>query len=97
MKDTSIFVAIIVLFAAFASIGALSANNTVVEEDTESVLFLKEANSFKAELLDAQEAALEAAHRIISKHDIADIDGSDEFAEYVELTAKVDSLLTTQL
>lgn len=93
MKETIINTIIILLLAGAATIGALSAkesSNVLIED-------LKESNDFKRELLNAQEKALESAHKIISKHDIADIDGSDEFAEYLEASVKVDSLLNTQL
>lgn len=61
------------------------------------VEFLREANQYKLELLNAEEDALEKANMLIIKHDIGDIDGSDLFSDYLESINKVDSLYMTQL
>lgn len=90
-QDTIIGIVIVALLALASAVGVLSA------KEDESTEFLIQANRFKLELINAQAEALEAAHKIISKHDIADVDGSDEFVEYLELSNKVDSLLNTQL
>lgn len=58
---------------------------------------LYEANSFKRELLDSQWDVINRADYLLDKHDIADIDGSDEFSDYLDARCRVDSLLMTQL
>jgi hypothetical protein len=48
------------------------------------------------QLIDAQNAALEKAEIVMDNNDLWDIDGSDDMAEYMELTAEVDSIWKTK-
>lgn len=57
---------------------------------------LKESNEFKKELVFAQDAALQKAHILIDKHNLLDKDGSDDMADYLEFSCRVDSLWETQ-
>lgn len=66
-------------------------------EKANDVKFLHEANNFKRELIDAQNAALEKAEIIMDRHNLWDIDGSDDMADYLEFSMRVDSLWNTQL
>lgn len=54
-------------------------------------------HSSDAELIDAQNAALEKAEIVMDNNNLYDIDGSDDMAEYLDLCLEVDSLWKTQL
>lgn len=58
---------------------------------------IREHNDFKRELLMPTLEALDNADYLINKHDLYDIDGSDEMSDYLEYKSKVDSLANTQL
>lgn len=49
-------------------------------------------HSSDAELIDAQNAALEKAEIVMDNNDLYDIDGSDDMAEYLDLCMEVDSI-----
>lgn len=49
-------------------------------------------HSSDAELIDAQNAALEKAEIVMDNNDLYDIDGSDDMAEYMNLCLEVDSI-----
>lgn len=49
-------------------------------------------HSSDAELIDAQNAALEKAKIVMDNNDLYDIDGSDDMAEYLDLCLEVDSI-----
>lgn len=49
-------------------------------------------HSSDAELIDAQNAALEKAEIVMDNNDLYDIDGSDDMAEYMDLCLEVDSI-----
>ena len=49
-------------------------------------------HSSDAELIDAQNAALEKAEIVMDNNDLYDIDGSDDMAEYLDLCLEVDSI-----
>lgn len=49
-------------------------------------------HSSDAELIDAQNAALEKAEVVMDNNDLYDIDGSDDMAEYLDLCMEVDSI-----
>ena len=49
------------------------------------------------ELIDAQNAALEQAKKVMWNNDLFDADGSDDMADYLKLSCEVDSLCKTQL
>ena len=46
----------------------------------------------KTELVKAQEAALDAADKVINNNQLFDTDGSDAMVKYLDLAHKVDSL-----
>lgn len=48
--------------------------------------------NYDIELIDVQCAALETAEKVMWNNNLFDIDGSDDMAEYLDLSAKVDSL-----
>lgn len=54
-------------------------------------------HSSDAELIDAQNAALEKAEIVMDNNDLFDADGSDDMADYLELCCEVDSLRRTIL
>lgn len=62
-----------------------------------NVEFLKEANSFKYELIEAQEDALDKASKVIWNNNLVDADGSDDMADYLEAHSKVCDLYSSQL
>lgn len=66
---------------------------TSLKVNTDSV----EAKKFKVELIDAQNAALEQAEKVMWNNDLFDADGSDDMVEYFELCCEVDSLWDTCL
>lgn len=49
-------------------------------------------HSSDAELIDAQNAALEKAEIVMNNNNLYDIDGSDDMAEYLDLCMEVDSI-----
>lgn len=49
-------------------------------------------HSSDAELIDAQNAALEKAEIVMDNNNLYDIDGSDDMAEYMDLCLEVDSI-----
>lgn len=49
-------------------------------------------HSNDAELIDAQNAALEKAEIVMDNNNLYDIDGSDDMAEYMDLCLEVDSI-----
>lgn len=49
-------------------------------------------HSSDAELVDAQNAALEKAEIVMDNNNLYDIDGSDDMAEYLDLCLEVDSI-----
>ena len=49
-------------------------------------------HSSDAELIDAQNAALEKAEIVMDNNNLYDIDGSDDMAEYLDLCMEVDSI-----
>lgn len=49
-------------------------------------------HSSDAELIDAQNAALEKAETVMDNNNLYDIDGSDDMAEYMDLCLEVDSI-----
>lgn len=49
-------------------------------------------HSSDAELIDAQNAALEKAEIVMDNNNLYDIDGSDDMAEYLDLCLEVDSI-----
>lgn len=66
---------------------------TSLKVNTDSV----ESKKFKVELIDAQNAALEQAEKVMWNNDLFDADGSDDMADYLELCCEVDSLRRTIL
>lgn len=66
---------------------------TSLKVNTDSV----ESASFKRELIDAQNACLEQAERVMWNNNLFDTDGSDDMADYLELCCEVDSLWNTCL
>lgn len=66
---------------------------TSLKVNTDSV----EAKKFKVELIDAQNAALEQAEKVMWNNDLFDTDGSDDMATYLDLCFEVDSLWNTTL
>lgn len=66
---------------------------TCLKVNTDSV----ESASFKRELIDAQNSALEQAEKVMWNNGLFDADGSDDMADYLELCCEVDSLLNTCL
>lgn len=66
---------------------------TSLKVNTDSV----ESANFKRELIDAQNAALEQAEKVMWNNDLFDADGSDDMADYLELCCEVDSLWNTCL
>lgn len=83
-----------ILLCTLAAIVAFVAGyTTCLKVNTDSV----ESHNFKLELLDAQQAALEKAEKVMDNNNLWDVDGSDDMADYMELYSKVDSLLETQL
>ena len=78
---------------AVAIVAACAGYFTCLKVNTDSI----ESAKFKTELLDVQEKALVKSHKIMEKHDIYDLDGSDDMADYLELCCEVDSLWNTQL
>lgn len=54
-------------------------------------------HSSDTELIDAQNAALEQAEKVMWNNDLFDADGSDDMADYLELCCEVDSLWNTCL
>lgn len=59
--------------------------------------FLEDANSFKRELLNNQQQALEKAVILMNKHLLFDKDGSDDMADFLEYNEKVNQLLESQI
>lgn len=83
-----------ILFAALTAIAAFAAGYfTCLKVNTDSV----EAHDFKVELIDAQNAALEQAEKVMWNNGLFDADGSDDMADYLELCCEVDSLWRTTL
>lgn len=78
---------------AVAIVAACAGYFTCLKVNTDSI----ESAKFKTELLDVQEKALEKSHKIMEKHDIYDLDGSDDMADYLELCNKADMMLGSQL
>lgn len=82
--------AILITIALFLGFGiGWLANNGVKNQ-------LKESNEFKKELIFTQDAALQKAHILIDRHNLLDKDGSDDMADYLEFSCRVDSLWETQ-
>lgn len=83
-----------ILICTIAAIVAFGAGYlTSLKVNTDSV----EAKRFKVELIDAQNAALEQAEKVMWNNNLFDADGSDDMADYLELSCEVDSLWRTQL
>lgn len=57
---------------------------------------LFEANNFKRSLIEKQADALDKAAIVIDNNNLYDIDGSDDMADYLRASSKVDSLYNTQ-
>lgn len=57
-----------------------------------SICLMMQPESPNSELLDAQNACLEQAEKVMWNNDLFDADGSDDMADYLELACKVDSL-----
>lgn len=66
---------------------------TSLKVNTDSV----ESASFKRELIDAQNSALEKAEIVMDNNNLWDADGSDDMADYLKLCCVVDSLWNSQL
>lgn len=83
-----------ILLCTIAAIVAFGAGYlTCLKVNIDSV----EAKKFRVKLIDAQNAALEQAEKVIWNNDLFDADGSDDMADYLELSCEVDSLCRTQL
>lgn len=83
-----------ILLAALTAIAAFAAGYfTCLKVNTDSI----ESKKFKVELIDAQNAALEQAEKVMWNNDLFDADGSDDMADYLELCCEVDSLWMTTL
>lgn len=57
---------------------------------------LYEANKFKRVLIEKQADALNKASIVMDNNNLYDIDGSDDMADYLRASSKVDSLYNTQ-
>lgn len=84
------------VLVAIASFDAGYLANQKAGNTPEDYEFLQEANDFKSELIEAQHAALEQAEKVMDNNGLWDIDGSDDMADYMDLYARVDSLLRAQ-
>lgn len=83
----------IIICTLVAIVASVAGYVTCLMVNTDSV----ESASFKRELIDAQNAALEKAEIVMDNNDLWDADGSDDMADYLELCCEVDSLWKTQL
>lgn len=83
----------IILCSLVAIVASAAGYLTCLKVNTDLV----EAHDFKVELIDAQNAALEQAEKVMWNNDLFDADGSDEMVEYMDLCFEVDSLWKTQL
>lgn len=91
-----------ILICTLASILAFSAGWVTNQKVTETIPveeynFLKEANDFKRELLDAQYRALEQGNKVMDNNELWDEDGSDDMMYYMDYMEVVDSLYESQL
>lgn len=91
-----------VLICTLASILAFSAGWVTSQKVTETIPveeynFLKEANDFKRELLDAQYRALEQGNKVMDNNELWDEDGSDDMMMYMDYMEIVDSIYESQL
>lgn len=83
-----------IIFCSLAAIAAFAAGYlTCLKVNTDSV----EAHDFKVQLIDAQNAALEQAEKVMWNNNLFDADGSDDMADYLDLCCEVDSLWNTCL
>lgn len=83
-----------ILFYATAAIVAFAVGYfTCLKVNTDSV----EAHDFKVKLIVTQNAALEKAEAVMSNNNLWDADGSDDMADYLELSCEVDSLWSIYL
>lgn len=83
-----------ILLCTLAAIVAFGAGYLTCQKvNTDSV----EAHDFKVQLIDAQNAALEQAEKVMWNNDLFDADGSDDMADYFDLCCEVDSLWNTCL
>lgn len=84
---------LIILCSLSAIAGIAAGYFTCLKVNTDSV----ESHAFKVHLIDAQNAALEQAEKVMWNNDLFDADGSDDMADYLELCCEVDSLWNTCL
>lgn len=85
-----------ILVCTLVAIASFSAGY-FTHQKVNSYEFIKEANDFKAELIDAYDVALLKADKVMDNNGLWDKDGSDDMADYMEYHAKIDSLYSTQL
>lgn len=55
-----------------------------------------ESFKFQCELINTQQEALDAAHKVMINNELLDTDGTDEMSDFLSLQSKVDSLYNTQ-
>lgn len=65
-----------------------------IEEEIE---YLEDTNEFKRELLEYSLSAMYKAEYLMNKHNMWDIDGSDEMADYMQYYEKADSMVCINL
>lgn len=83
-----------ILYYTIAAIVAFAVGYlTCLKVNTDSV----EAHDFKVKLIVTQNAALEKAEAVMSNNNLLDADGSDDMADYLELSCEVDSLWSIYL
>lgn len=83
-----------ILYYAIAAIVAFVVGYcTCLKVNTDSV----EAHDFKVKLIVTQNAALEKAEVVMNNNNLLDADGSDDMADYLELSCEVDSLWSIYL
>lgn len=85
-----------IIICTLATIVAFGAGYLTCQK-VNDVEFLKEANDFKKELLDAQDKALDKAWVLIDKHNLLDKDGSDDMCDFLEYNHTIKEMLDTQL
>lgn len=83
----------IILCSLVAIVASVAGYLTCLKVNTDSV----EAHDFKVQLIDAQNAALEQAEKVMWNNNLFDADGSDDMADYLDLCCEVNSLWNTCL
>ena len=90
-----------ILFSVATFVAGLLCGTTLADKAThnfqEEYEFLKEANSYKYNLLRLYEKKDSLTNELFWKHDLYDKDGSDLMYEHMVITEKIDSMYRSEL